>query len=56
MTNEGRIKGMSRDELAHFLCGLMCAECCNARCPASKDCRVGDNGMGRWLNKESEIE
>ena len=56
MTNYERIKAMSVDELAAFLCNIFIAEVevedpCTI-CPASNYCRYGHNGMKDWLESE----
>lgn len=48
-----KIKQMSAEELARFLCILMTASDCESRCPASELCYFNHNGMLEWL--ESEI-
>lgn len=54
MTNHENIKDMTVNELASFLCNLMCAECCENRCPAKELCHSGHTGMKKWL--ESEVD
>ena len=58
MTNYERIKAMSVDELASFLCNIFIAEAevevedpCTI-CPARNHCRYGHNGMKDWLESE----
>jgi hypothetical protein len=50
MTNEQRIRSLSREELAIILCDL--AGC--AGCPYMEDCNTEHNGAFVWLGKESE--
>jgi hypothetical protein len=50
MTNEERIKRMSRKDLAWMLCDI--ATCTN--CPYKEDCNREHNGAFVWLGKESE--
>ena len=54
MKNIDRIKQMTAEELATFLCNLMCNECCENRCPAQGFCRFGHTGMLEWLESEEE--
>jgi hypothetical protein len=54
MTNYERIKDMDKEEMSKFLCNLMCADCCENRCPASELCCTGHLGMRDWLEKESK--
>lgn len=55
MKNIDRIKEMNVDDLAAFLCNLMCADCCEERCPARDKCRKGHTGMKYWLNAEEDV-
>lgn len=54
MTNLKKIREMDAKELASFLCNLMCADCCENNCPASRFCYTGHSGMKEWL--ESEVQ
>lgn len=54
MKNYDRIKQMDKDELSNFLCNLMCADCCENRCPAKEYCSTGHTGMKKWLESEDE--
>lgn len=56
MTNYETIKDMTVNELASFLCGLMCADCCKEHCPAKGFCYHGHNGMKDWLESEDNNE
>lgn len=54
MNNFENIKEMDMYDLAEFLCGLMCHECCETNCPARHHCSNGHCGMRDWL--ESEVD
>ncbi len=56
MTHHEDLKRMTVDELAAFLCNLMCADCCRERCPARDFCRHGHTGMADWLKAEETVE
>ena len=56
-TNADRIRSMSDDELAAFLCNLRSEEvygnaCSN--CVAERFCRIGHTGMIDWLKQPVE--
>ena len=53
-TNAARIRAMSDEELAKWLCSLMTAECCDQRCPARDICNLGDNGLAKWMKQPAE--
>ena len=53
MTNYQKIQQMDKEELSLFLCNLMCAECCETRCPASDFCSTRHAGMKDWLESET---
>ena len=58
-TNAGRIRGMSDEELASFLCDFL-TSCepehpCND-CVAKSYCHTGHNGMIDWLQQPAEEE
>lgn len=53
-TNADRIRRMSDEELAEWLCSLMTAECCDQRCPARDICNLGDNGLVKWMKQPAE--
>ena len=55
-TNADRIRAMSDEELAKWLCGISTAECCDRSCPARDMCDIGDNGMIKWLKQPAEVE
>lgn len=54
MTNQEKMKRLSREELAIVLCDLVQdisgCECC----PYSEDCSTNHNGAYIWLGKEAE--
>ena len=53
MTNFERIKAMSIEELASFLCA--CSDCGNSRCYGGDLCKPGDgtcNGLIKYLKRE----
>ena len=56
MTNADRIRAMSDEELAKWLCGISTAECCDRSCPARDMCDIGDNGMIKWLKQPAEVD
>jgi hypothetical protein len=56
MTNIEKIKSMTAEELAAWLCSLMCSECCVVHCPATHLCRRARAGMVDWLNRETDME
>lgn len=57
MTNADRIRAMSDEELAEFLCHLRSdgeeGFACSA-CKAEPYCRAGHNGMIDWLQRPAE--
>ena len=55
-TNADRIRSMSDEELAKWLCGISTAECCDRSCPARDMCDFGDSGMIKWLKQPAEGE
>lgn len=54
MTNADRIRAMSNEELAKWICSIMTAECCDQRCPAMDICNLGDNGLVKWMKQPAE--
>ena len=54
VTNADRIRAMSDEELAEWMCSLMTAECCDQRCPARDICNLGDNGLVKWMKQPAE--
>lgn len=53
-TNADRIRAMSDEKLANFLCGISTAECCDRSCQARDICGFEDNGMIKWLKQPAE--
>ena len=57
MTNADRIRSMSDDELAAFLCNLRSEEAYEntcSHCVAERFCRIGHTGMIDWLQQPVE--
>ena len=52
MTNQEKIKRMTREELAKLLCEL--SDC--GGCPYMEDCSTDHNGAYVWLGEEAENE
>lgn len=55
-TNADRIRAMSDEELAEFLCGVN--GCYQANCPGAKLCKFGGglaNGLKKWLQQPAEV-
>ena len=50
MTNEERVRSMSREDMARMLCALFGCD----NCPYMEDCNMENNGAFVWLGKESE--
>ena len=50
MTNEEKIKSMTTEELAKFICKLLSCD----SCPGSDICYRNANGLQAWLKKEVE--
>ena len=56
-TNADRIRFMSDDELAAFLCNLRSEEAYEntcSHCVAERFCRIGHTGMIDWLQQPAE--
>lgn len=55
MTNADRIRNMTDEDLANFLCNISSAgdDQCSA-CVATDKCRTGHNGMIDWLRSAAE--
>ena len=55
MTNGDKIRSMSDEELANFLCDLFFsnAEQDCVECPARKTCHTGHTGFIDWLKKDA---
>ena len=47
-TNADRIRAMTDEELARFLCGLIPADVCSIRCTGKDLCHNGNNGLVKW--------
>lgn len=58
MTNADRIRSMSDDELAAFLCNLRSEKACDGclSCVAEGFCRIVHTGMIDWLQQPAEGE
>lgn len=56
VTNADRIRAMTDEKLAGFLCGVMTAECCDRSCPGRETCEPGHKGLLDWLLKPAEEE
>lgn len=54
LTNADRIRAMSDEQLAEWLCSIMTAECCDQRCPGRDICNIGDNGLLKWMKQPAE--
>lgn len=54
LTNADRIRSMTDEQLAEWLCSLMTADCCDQRCPARDICSLGDNGLVKWMKQPAE--
>ena len=55
-TNADRIRAMSDEELAAWVCSHMTPDCCELRCPARDICSLGDNGLVKWMKQPIEEE
>lgn len=54
-TNADRIRAMTDEELADFLCHIVSNNTVNcANCLAEDFCRMGRNGFKEWLKQEVE--
>ena len=59
MTNADRIRAMSDEELAVWLCGLFSVLTCYTHCPGCDFCNDADgtsNGLKKWLQHPAEEE
>ena len=57
MTNAERIRSMTDEELAAFLCNLRSEEAYEntcSHCVAERFCRIGHTGMIDWLQQPAE--
>ena len=55
-TNADRIRAMSDEELAHWICKKMMS-CSSNVCPGADSCQSGDglaNGLVKWLKQPAE--
>lgn len=52
MTNGDRIRSMTDEEIASFICKICVRECCDLTCPARNICADGDNGLQKWIKME----
>ena len=53
-TNADRLRAMSDEELAAWVCSHMTPDCCELRCPARDICSLGDNGLVKWMKQPAE--
>ena len=56
-TNADRIRAMSDEELAVWLCGLFSVLTCYTHCPGCDFCNDADgtsNGLKKWLQQPAE--
>ena len=54
MTEADRIRSMSDEELAAWVCSHMTPDCCELKCPARDICSLGDNGLVKWMKQPAE--
>ena len=57
MTNADRIRSMSDEELAVWLCDLFSVDTCYTHCPGCDSCNYADgtpNGLKKWLQQPAE--
>lgn len=55
MTNGDRIRSMSDEELAEFMCHNVSNGTVNcAFCAAAEFCRMGHNGWHDWMKQEAD--
>ena len=57
ITNADRIRAMSDEELAVWLCGLFSVLTCYTHCPGCDLCNDSDeesNGLKKWLQQPAE--
>ena len=50
-TNGDKIRSMTDEELAKWLCSIMTVECCDCTCPGRDVC-TKHNGLDKWLKQE----
>lgn len=54
MTNGDKIRSMTDEELARWLCSyIIQASSCWLRCPGYSTCRPGHHGLREWLKREA---
>lgn len=53
MNNYNKIKELSIDDMARFLCDNIALAVDCDECPAAKHCCYGHNGVKHWLEQES---
>lgn len=51
MTNSDKIRAMTDEELAKFLCWSN-VDC--YQCPGEDSCSINENGMLKWLKEETK--
>lgn len=51
ITNADRIRAMTDEELAKWLCSIMTAECCDTSCPGRETCSKGHTGLLDWIKQ-----
>lgn len=51
-TNADRIRAMSDEELAKFLCSIL--DCESEKCPGLAYCALGKNGCADWLKQPAK--
>ena len=57
MTNGDRLRAMSDEELAVWLCDLFSVDTCYTHCPGCDSCNDADgtsNGLKKWLQQPAE--
>ena len=50
-SNADRIRNMTDEELAKWLCSIMTAECCDTSCPGRETCSKGHTGLLDWIKQ-----
>ena len=53
-TNADRVRAMSDEKLADFLCNIAGLEDCTSKCPGWAFCRTGHTGILDWLQQEAD--
>lgn len=51
MTNGDKIRSMTDEELAKWMCSVMTVECCDCTCPGRDVC-TKHNGLDKWMKRE----